>query len=257
MSARPLLEVEGLSKEFGGLAAVSGVDFAVEARQIKALIGPNGAGKTTIFNLISGALRPTRGRVLFDGQPLPERPHRVAARGIARTFQLVKLFGEMTVLDNVLVGCHRRGRAGWLGCALRTRATSAEERRLRARAREVLDLVGLGHAAQAPAAALSYGDQRRLEIARALGSGPRLLLLDEPGAGLDHAEHARLGALISQIRDGGTTVLLVDHHMDFVMDISDEVLVLSYGRKLAEGPPEAVRAHPAVIAAYLGDEPDA
>jgi branched-chain amino acid transport system ATP-binding protein len=255
MSARPLLEVEGLAKEFGGLAAVSGVDFAVTTRQIKALIGPNGAGKTTIFNLISGALRPTRGRVLFDGEPLPDRPHAVAARGIARTFQLVKLFGEMTVLDNVLVGCHRRGRTGWLGCALRTRAARDEERHLRTRASEVLELIGLSQWAHVPAASLSYGDQRRLEIGRALASGPRLLLLDEPGAGLDHAEHGRLAALINRIRDGGTTVLLVDHHMDFVMDISDEVLVLSYGQKLAEGPPEAVRADPVVIAAYLGEEP--
>jgi branched-chain amino acid transport system ATP-binding protein len=255
MSARPLLEVEGLAKEFGGLAAVSGVDFTVTARQIKALIGPNGAGKTTIFNLISGALRPTRGRVLFDGAPLPPRPHAVAARGIARTFQLVKLFGEMTVLDNVLVGCHRRGRAGWLRCALRTGLARSEERDLRRRARAVLELLGLGAAAAVPAATLSYGDQRRLEIGRALASEPRLLLLDEPGAGLDPAEHARLAALISRIRDGGTTVLLVDHHMDFVMDISDEVLVLSYGRKLAEGPPDAVRADPGVIAAYLGEEP--
>ena len=255
MSVRPLLEVEGLAKEFGGLAAVSGVDFAVKARQIKALIGPNGAGKTTIFNLISGALKPTRGRVLFDGEPLPDRPHAVAARGIARTFQLVKLFGEMTVLDNVLVGCHRRGRTGWLGCALRTRAARDEESHLRARAREVLELIGLAQWTHVPAASLSYGDQRRLEIGRALASEPRLLLLDEPGAGLDQAEHGRLAALINRIRDGGTTVLLVDHHMDFVMDISDEVLVLSYGRKLAEGPPEAVRADPGVIAAYLGEEP--
>jgi ABC-type branched-subunit amino acid transport system ATPase component len=255
VNAPPLLEVEGLAKEFGGLSAVSGVDFTVKAHQIKALIGPNGAGKTTIFNLISGALRPTRGRVLFDGEPLPDRAHAVAARGIARTFQLVKLFGEMTVLDNVLVGCHRRGRTGWVGCALRTGAACAEERHLRACAGEVLGLVGLSHRAHVPAGALSYGDQRRLEIGRALASEPRLLLLDEPGAGLDHAEHAHLGALISRIRDDGTTVLLVDHHMDFVMDISDEVLVLSYGRKLAEGPPDAIRANPDVIAAYLGEEP--
>jgi ABC-type branched-subunit amino acid transport system ATPase component len=155
----------------------------------------------------------------------------------------------------VLVGCHRRGRTGWVGCAVRTRGARDEERHLRARAGEVLGLVGLSHCAHVAAGALSYGDQRRLEIARALASEPRLLLLDEPGAGLDHAEHARLAALINRIRDGGTTVLLVDHHMDFVMEISDEVLVLSYGRKLAEGPPDAVRADPDVIAAYLGEEP--
>jgi branched-chain amino acid transport system ATP-binding protein len=255
MRTAPLLEVQGLAKEFGGLAAVSGVDFAVKAHQIKALIGPNGAGKTTIFNLISGALRPTRGRVLFDGEPLPDCPHAVAARGIARTFQLVKLFGEMTVLDTVLVGCHRCGETGWLGCALRTRAARDEERGLRARAGEVLEMIGLARLAHVPAGALPYGDQRRLEIGRALAMQPRLLLLDEPGAGLDHAEHDLLAVLINRIRDGGTTVLLVDHHMDFVMDISDEVLVLSYGRKLAEGPPDEVRRDPAVIAAYLGEEP--
>ena len=255
MRRAPLLEVQDLTKEFGGLTAVSGVDFVVAPGQIKALIGPNGAGKTTIFNLISGTLEPTRGRVLFEGLPLPvRRPHAVAARGIARTFQLARLFGEMTVLENVLVGCHRRGRAGWLGCALRTRATRVEERQLRARAWTVLDQVGLRERAHVPAAALAYGEQRLVEIGRALGMEPTLLLLDEPGAGLDHAEHQRLAGLIKTIRDGGTTVLLVDHHMDFVMDISDEVLVLSYGEKLAEGLPLAVRANPDVITAYLGEE---
>ncbi len=255
MRRAAFLEVQGLTKEFGGITAVGGVDFVVAQGQIKALIGPNGAGKTTIFNLISGALAPTRGRVLFEGEPLPvRRPHAVAARGIARTFQLVRLFGEMSVLENVLVGCHSRGRSGWLGCALRTRAVRAEERHLRARAWEVLELVGLEERAELPAAALPYGEQRLVEIGRALGMGPKLLLLDEPGAGLGPAEHQRLSALIKKIRDGGTTVLLVDHHMDFVMDISDEVLVLSYGEKLAEGPPLAVRANADVIAAYLGEE---
>jgi branched-chain amino acid transport system ATP-binding protein len=254
MKGAPLLAVEGLTKEFGGLTAVAGVNFTVESGQIKALIGPNGAGKTTIFNLISGALRPTRGRLLFDGVPLPPRSHAVAARGVARTFQLVKLFGDMTVLENVLVGCHRRGRAGWLGCALRTRAMRADERHLRARAFAVLELLRLEARAQVPASLLSYGEQRLLEIGRALATEPRLLLLDEPGAGLNALEHAGLATIIRKIRDGGTTVLLVDHHMDFVMDLSDEVLVLSYGQKLAEGAPCAVRANPDVIAAYLGDE---
>ncbi|MBI4593934.1 MAG: ABC transporter ATP-binding protein [Candidatus Rokubacteria bacterium] len=255
MNPRPLLEVQELVRHFGGVVALRGVDFTVAPGQIKALIGPNGAGKTTIFNVISGLLAPTRGRVLFDGAPLPVcRPPAVAARGIARTFQLVRLFGEMTVLDHVLVGCHRRGRAAWAACAFRTRAMRAEERRLRDRALEILDLLGLGGRAESPAAALPYGEQRLVEVGRALGMKPTLLLLDEPGAGLDPREQDHLAALVRRIRDGGTTVLLVDHHMDFVMDLSDEVLVLCSGEKLAEGPPAAVRCHPDVIAAYLGEE---
>lgn len=250
-----LLEARGLSKRFGGLTAVDGLSFTVRAGQIKAVIGPNGAGKTTIFNMISGVLAPTAGQVLFDGEPLPVRcPQLVVARGIARTFQLVRLFGEMTVLEHVLVGCHRRGRAGWLSCALRIPAMREEERGLQRVAWEVLDQVGLAERAHRAAASLPYGEQRLVEVARALASEPRLLLLDEPGAGLDPREHERLAALIARIRDAGTTVLLVDHHIDFVMDLSDEVLVLSSGQKLAEGPPAAVRRNAEVIAAYLGEE---
>ncbi|HEX7787445.1 MAG TPA: ABC transporter ATP-binding protein, partial [Methylomirabilota bacterium] len=204
-----LLEVRGLCKRFGGLTAVSGVDFTVTAGQVKALIGPNGAGKTTIFNMICGVLAPTAGQVLFEGTPLPvERPHAVAARGIARTFQLVRLFGDMTVLENVLVGCHRRGRAGWISCALGSIPMRAEERRLQRLAWDALDQVGLAGRAHLAATALPYGEQRLVEVARALAMGPRLLLLDEPGAGLDAEEHRRLAALIGRIRDAGTTVLL-------------------------------------------------
>ncbi len=257
MSPPPLLEVQGLGRDFGGLRAVDDLSFTVRAGQVKALIGPNGAGKTTTLNIIAGAVAPSRGRVLLDGRPLPARcAHAVAARGVARTFQLARLFGEMTVLENVLVGCHRQARAGWRACALRTRAMRAEEGRLHERARAVLAVVGLAGRAAAPAAALPYGEQRLVEVARALAMAPRLLLLDEPGAGLDAEEHRRLAALIRTIRGGGTTVLLVDHHIDFVMDTSDEVLVLCQGRKLAEGPPDAVRRDADVVAAYLGAEDD-
>lgn len=249
-----LLEVDRLTKHFGGLAAVRGVDFTVARGQIKALIGPNGAGKTTIFNCIAGVLAPTRGRVVFEGEILPTaRPHAVAARGIARTFQICRLFGEMTVLEHMLVGGHRHGRVGWIGSALRTRAMKADEARLRAKALAVLDRIGLAGRADVAAAVLPYGEQRLVEVGRALATTPTLLLLDEPGAGLNASEHARLATLIRAIREHGTTVLLVDHHMDFVMDLSDEVLVVSYGEKLAEGPPDVVRAHPDVVAAYLGE----
>jgi branched-chain amino acid transport system ATP-binding protein len=250
-----LLEVRGLTREFGGLTAVAGVDFDVHEGQIKALIGPNGAGKTTILNIVAGALVPTRGRVRFEGRPLPAgHPHAVAARGVARTFQLAKLFGEMTVFDNVLVGCHRRGRAGWRACVLRTPSMRAEEGALRRRAHDVLEMLGIARHAAVAAAVLPYGEQRLVELARALAAGPKLILLDEPGAGLNADEHRRLAAIIRRVRAAGATVLLVDHHIDFVMDLSDEVLVLCQGRALAEGPPAAVRRQPEVIAAYLGDE---
>lgn len=252
-----LLEVQGLGRDFGGLRAVHDLSFAVEAGRVKALIGPNGAGKTTTLDIIAGALAPSRGRVLLDGRPLPAAgPHAVAARGVARTFQLARLFGDMTVLDNVLVGCHVRARAGWGACAVRSRAMREEERRLHERARAVLARVGLTAREDVTAGALPYGEQRLVELARALAMAPRLLLLDEPGAGLDGDEHRRLAGLIAAIRDDGTAVLLVDHHIDFVMDVSDTVVVLCHGEKLAEGPPEAVRRDAAVIAAYLGAEDD-
>jgi ABC-type branched-subunit amino acid transport system ATPase component len=252
-----LLETRGLGRDFGGLRAVHDLAFAVEAGQIKALIGPNGAGKSTTLGMIAGAVVPSRGAVRFEGRDLPAgRPHAVAARGIARTFQLARLFGDMTVLETVLVGCDRAGTRGWLACALRTRAMRREEARLRARAHEILALVGLAERAAAPAAALPYGEQRLLEVARALATSPRLVLLDEPGAGLGPAECARLAAVVRAVRARGTTVLLVDHHVAFVMDLADEVLVLCQGEKLAEGAPARVRRDPAVIAAYVGDDDD-
>jgi branched-chain amino acid transport system ATP-binding protein len=249
-----LLDVRQLGRDFGGFAAVGSVDFVVAAGRIKALIGPNGAGKTTILNMVSGALAPSRGRILLDGRPLPRGAHAVAARGVARTFQLVRPFGDMTVLETVLVGCHRRGGAGWLASALRTPRQRDEERRLRERALEVLAAVGLESRAEAVARTLPYGEQRLVEVARALAGGPRLLLLDEPGAGLDGAEQRRLAALVGRICAGGVAVLLVDHHIEFVLDVADEVLVLCHGERLAEGRPEEIRRDPAVIAAYLGEE---
>jgi branched-chain amino acid transport system ATP-binding protein len=250
----PLLEVQGVGRDFGGLAAVGVVHFTVAPRSIKALIGPNGAGKTTLLNLIAGALAPSRGRLLLDGRPLPPRPHVVASRGVARTFQLVRPFGDMTVLDTVLVGCHRRGHAGWLASALRTTGQRREEAWLHTQARAVLTRVGLEARAPDVVSALPYGEQRLVELARALASGPRLLLLDEPGAGLDPVEQRRLAAIVRDIADDGTAVLLVDHHMDFVLDVADDVLVLCNGERLAEGPPAVIRRDPAVVAAYLGEE---
>jgi len=254
VTAAALLDVRRLGRDFGGLAAVGSVDFVVTAARVKALIGPNGAGKTTILNMVAGALPPSRGGILLDGRPLPAGAHAVAARGVARTFQLVRPFGDMTVLETVLVGCHLRGGAGWLASALRTPAQRGEERRLRARALEVLATVGLEHRAGAEARTLPYGEQRLVELARALAPAPRLLLLDEPGAGLDGTEQRRLAALVRRIRASGVAVLLVDHHIDFVLDVADEVLVLCHGERLAEGRPDVIRRDPAVIAAYLGEE---
>ena len=254
MTAPVLLEVQRVGRDFGGLAAVGSVDFVVASARIKALIGPNGAGKTTILSMLAGALAPSRGRILLDGRALPACAHAVAARGVARTFQLVRPFGEMTVLETVLVGCHLRGGAGWLASAVRTPAQREEERRLRERALEVLCTVGLEDRAGAVASTLPYGEQRLVELARALATAPRLLLLDEPGAGLDVAEQRRLATLVYRIRASGVAVLLVDHHIDFVLDVADDVLVLCHGERLAEGRPEAIRRDPAVIAAYLGEE---
>ncbi len=254
-SEAPLLEVLRVSKAFGGLMALLDVSLCVWPGQIKGLIGPNGAGKTTLFNLITGMLRPTSGDIRFQGRSIVGLPpHRIAALGIARTFQNVQLFSGMTVFEHVLVGGHRHGRSGLLGAIFQTSRVRQEEKEARARAWRILERVGLVEWADRPAESLPLGLQRILEIARALATAPRLLLLDEPGAGLNPPEKAQLAGLIRSLPEEGITVLLVEHDMNMVMGLADEIAVLDYGQLIAEGPPEAIRQDPRVIAAYLGEE---
>ncbi len=250
-----LLELAGLTRRYSGLVAVDAVDMQVAEGGIHAVIGPNGAGKTTLFNLVSGIVPPSEGRILLDGQDITRLPaHRRARLGLARTFQNIRVFGAMTVLENVLTGLHTGLRATLPEVVLRLARFRREERGAVQQAREALALVGLEDAAGQRASALSYGDQRRLEIARAMAAKPRLLLLDEPAAGLNPAETVDLAALVRKIRAAGTTVLLVEHDMGFVMDISDDVTVLNFGRRIFQGPPLAVRQAPVVIEAYLGQK---
>lgn len=250
---KALMAVEGISKRFGALQAIGDVSFTIAAGQLKALVGPNGAGKTTLFNLVTGVLLPDSGRVRYRGHDITGwPPHRIARLGIGRTFQQSRAIRSMTVLENVLIGCHRNLGTTYLDAALRLARARAEEQVARSRARECLELVGLAHLAGDPADRLSVGQERLLQIARVLAMSPDLVMLDEPAAGLNETETAALSALITRLNRQGLTILLVEHNMRMVMDISDEVVVVSYGEKIAEGPPAVVRSAPAVIEAYLG-----
>jgi branched-chain amino acid transport system ATP-binding protein len=248
-----LLEVASASKRFGGLQALSAVSMRIAAGQIYGLIGPNGAGKTTFFNVITGLYQPDTGRFALKGKPYsPSAPDKVAQAGIARTFQNIRLFGEMTALENVMVGRHVRTHQGVLGAILRHAAARREEAAIRAHALELLDFVGLAASAHRTARHLSYGDQRRLEIARALATEPLLLALDEPAAGMNATEKQGLRELLQRIRASGTAILLIEHDVKLVMGLCDRLTVLDYGRTIAEGTPQEVQGSQAVIEAYLG-----
>lgn len=250
----PLLAVEKVNRYFGGLHALAEVDMAVEKDQIKGIIGPNGAGKTTLFHLISGNLPLSSGNVYFDGEEITGlKPYLVAERGISRTFQTIRLCGHMTVLENVMLGCHVRSKAGFLASILKLPWTLREERDVRGQAECMLETLGLVDLANEPAENLPFGKQRAVELARAIAGDPKLLLLDEPASGLNIHETEELAILIAGTRALGITILLVEHDMSLVMEICDELMVLNFGKKIAEGTPKDIQKNPAVVEVYLGE----
>ncbi|BCS53992.1 ABC transporter ATP-binding protein [Geobacter sp. SVR] len=250
-----MLEVHGITQVFGGVTALEEVSFAIRQGDITGVIGPNGAGKTTLFNIITGIYRQTRGTVTLEGRDVSGLPPEKLARyGMVRTFQNIELFGQMSVLENVMVGLHTKSRSGLLACSLKAPWAMAEERRIRAGAMKWIDFVGINDLADVIAANLPFGKGRLLEIARALAVEPCLILMDEPAAGLNSQETLALARLIERIRDLGITVVLVEHDMELVMDICDRIVVLNLGKKLAEGTPRAIQENPEVVAAYLGGD---